>query len=115
MKMTNAQKDYINNVILPRLVEMAINDELDSDMTILSYHDFDEATEKYNNSPEQVRQREINTLAQYVSDYDRTVEEQYDAYMEADGETCIGEVLDLAEAYEDWSLISCDHFHKEHM
>ncbi len=46
--MTKAQKDYINNVIRPVLIQMAIDDELPSDMNEIGYHHFEKATEEYN-------------------------------------------------------------------
>jgi len=70
MKMTNEQRHYINAVILPTLVDMAINDELDSDLNLLSYHDFEEATEKFNNSPEQVKARRLKTMGDYFCEDD---------------------------------------------
>lgn len=48
--MTQEQKDFLNLVVLPKLVDMAINDTLPLDMnTLCAEHFEDEATE-YNNS-----------------------------------------------------------------
>jgi hypothetical protein len=116
------QKDYIKkviiptlNIIIPTLIEMKANDELGSDMNPLIYHHFEEAIEKYNNSPEQILQRKINMLCHYVDETHRPVEEQYDAYLKAGGDECIGNVVDMKESYNDYSLMSCDQFHKNFM
>ena len=115
MNMTQAQKDYINNVILPRLVEMAIDCTLPMDMNKLGYHHFEKATEEYNASPEQQRQKQINTLAQYVSCHDRSVEEQLEALEEADNDDCIENVIDLCEHCKDLGSINVNNFYADYL
>ena len=106
--MTKAQKDYINQVILPTIIDMAINDKLDSDMTLLSYHDFEEATEKYNDSPEQKKARAVKALGEYMSPDEYTVEEMYDTLVnfkgEKDEQLCSIEGIEPAEGYEFWCI-----------
>lgn len=48
--MTAEQKLFLEAVVLPKLVEMAINDTLPLDMTQLSSYDFEEETIAFNES-----------------------------------------------------------------
>lgn len=113
--MTKAQKDYINNVIRPVLIQMAIDDELPSDMNEIGYHHFEKATEEYNASPEQQRQKQIDNLAQYVSDHELSVEEQLEALEKADDDQCISGVIDLCEHCEDMGSLTVDKFYRDYL
>lgn len=46
--MTEEQIKFLDEVVLPKLVQMAINDELPLDMTQLSAYHFDEEAEEFN-------------------------------------------------------------------
>lgn len=46
--MTQQQKDFFNKVIKPKLIEMAINGTLPSDMNEINEYYFEGAAEKYN-------------------------------------------------------------------
>jgi hypothetical protein len=48
--MTAEQRLFLEDVVLPKLVEMAINDTLPLDMSQLSSYDFEEEAEVFNNS-----------------------------------------------------------------
>lgn len=113
--MTKAQKDYINHVIRPVLIQMAIDDELPIDMNEIGYHHFEKATEEYNASPEPQRQKMIDTLGNYVSGHDRDVEEQLDALEEADGDELLENVIDLCEHCEYLGSLTVDKFYKDHL
>lgn len=88
MNMTQEQKDFINTVIIPRLIEMEDNDELD--VNSLSAHNFDEFTERYNSSPEQINARKLKTMGNYFcecEDEGISLASQLDILESFDGDT----------------------------
>jgi len=46
--MNEEQKKFLDEVVLPKLIKMAISDELPLDMTQLSSYHFDEEAEEFN-------------------------------------------------------------------
>jgi type I site-specific restriction-modification system R (restriction) subunit len=68
--MTQDQKDFFNKVIKQKLIEMAIDGSLPSDMTELQDSHFEEEAEAYNNSDEVERRVRIEHLSHYISSDD---------------------------------------------
>ncbi len=72
--MTQEQKDYLNQVVLPKLVSMAVNDDLPLDMTTLYAEHFEEETNEYNRN-RLMYNRAKNALEFAIFDDADTIEE----------------------------------------
>ena len=70
--MNAEQRKFVDEVILPQLIEMAINDELPLDMTQLSSFHFDDKAEQFNAENPEERKICYWTLA----DVEHVVDEQ---------------------------------------
>lgn len=74
--MNEEQLKFFNEVIRPRLIQMAIDgDSALSDLNELSSAHFDEDAKEFNSSEESYRAKCINNLSHYVSEDDL-----YDAF-----------------------------------
>lgn len=75
--MTQEQKDYLNEVVLPKLVKMAINDDLPLDVTQLYAEHFEEESKQYNKNRVKYN-RALNALEFAIFDDGDTVEQVMD-------------------------------------
>jgi len=64
--MNEDQKDFINKVINPKLIEMAIDGSLPIDMNEMCYSHFEEEATAYNNTPEQKLKVRAKDAAHYL-------------------------------------------------
>jgi len=81
--MNEEQLRFFNEVIRPRLIQMAIDgDSALSDLNELSSAHFEEAAKEFNNSEESYRAKCINNLSHYV--YEDDLSEAFDRLLVAD-------------------------------
>ena len=115
-QMTNVQKEYINSVILPTLVNMAIEGTLDSDMNILSHADFEAATEKFNAMPDTAvrHQRQIDILSVFVAEDD--VEDALERLLnETSHSATMDDVVTMAHHAKSLGCMPIDSFWNDYM
>ena len=87
--MNEEQLRFFNEVIKPRLIQMAIDCSLPSDLNELQDSHFEEAAKTYNNSDEVKRRDRVERLSYYISSDDldgalRLLENEEDDSIPAD-------------------------------
>ena len=98
--MNEEQLRFFNEVIRPRLIQMAIDgDSALSDLNELSSAHFDEDANKFNNSEESYRAKCIENLGHYVSEDD--IEAAFNRLLIADEYTDADEVVLMWEPLSD--------------
>ena len=101
--MTQEQTNFFYDVIKPRLIDMAIDGTLPSDMTTLDAHMFAEAARAYNNSGDVQHGRKLDALSHYICDDDdryRSTEEALsllEAQAEIDGDVFADDIVMMWE------------------
>jgi len=85
--MNEEQRKFLIEVVLPKLMELAANDDMPLDMGQLSAYDFEAEAEEYNNREDVVRARLIENLSHYICDDDmgEALDRLYDAADEPHG------------------------------
>ena len=68
--MNKEQRNFFNKVIKQKLIDMAIDGSLPSDLNELQDSHFEEEAKAYNNSDEVVRWARLDKLSYYVSEDD---------------------------------------------
>ena len=90
--MNEEQLKFFNEVIRPRLIQMAIDgDSALSDLNELSSAHFDEDANKFNNSEESYRAKCINNLSHYLAEDD--LEAAFDRLIATDDYTDADDVV----------------------
>jgi hypothetical protein len=104
--MNEEQLKFFNEVIRPRLIQMAIDgDSALSDLNELSSAHFDEDAKEFNSSEESYRAKCINNLSHYVSEddleaaFDRLI--TTDEYTDADDVVLMWEPLSYRYSVRD--------------
>lgn len=104
--MNQDQANFFYSVIKPRLIDMAIDGTLPSDMTTLDAYQFDEAAKAYNNSGDVKRGRQLDALSHYICDdedrYQSTEEALtlLEAQAEIDGDVFADDIVLVWEPLE---------------
>ena len=110
--MKPTQKNLINLVIIPQLIEMAMNGTLPDDLNQLSAEIFDAKINEFNQSETEIRLDKINTLGNYVCE---DPEEAYDKLVNADPEKLVGNVVSFADHCDDFGYMTVDEFMCNHL
>lgn len=98
--MNEEQLRFFNEVIRPRLIQMAIDgDSALSDLNELSSAHFDEAAKDFNSSEESYRAKCINNLSHYLAEDD--LETAFDRLLVADDYTDADNVVLMWEPLSD--------------
>ena len=101
-KMTQNQKDFMSEVVIPTLIGKGI--------TGVRVSDFEAHAEAFNDSTAQARHRKMIALGNYVSTDEQSLEEQMEALEKADVNANVGDVLSLCEAYEGYGTMAVGRF-----
>lgn len=105
------QNHFIKEVILPVLIDLAINDKLPLDMNELSPGHFEKKLKDYNKTDNAVyKERALvtDTHAQLVSAYQSMQEQDYSLQ---DWEGHLGTITEMEEQYD--FLVKCALIHEE--
>lgn len=115
-EMTKVQQDYIDSVILPKLIEMAMDGSLPMDMNDLSSYHFDEETKAYNSKENTVakHQKQIDRLGWYLAE-DDIEDALHRLECEDPCTTDMNDVVQMGEAFEDLGYMTIDKFWKDCM
>lgn len=111
-RVRQSQSNLINKVILPRLVEMAIDCTLPSDMHELGLHNFAEAIVKYNESDDGKRDILLSLLSNLLSS-DEDVEDALERLVNAEPGQPVGSVIKLWHAVAHLGSLTVDEFYQD--
>ena len=110
--MTESQKAFIAEVIIPQLVEMAIKGKLPDDLNQLSAETFEKKTAQFNSSKEETRRTKIDRLSNFVCTDPTSA---YESLMSAKRSRYLGDVVSLAEYCQDLGSITVNFFIKDYL
>jgi len=113
--MLPTQKEYFEKVIKPQLVKMATNGTLPLDMNQLTFSDFEDATNTYNNETKSVRERNerITKLGCFIADDD--LDDALTRLENASYKDRIGDIVTMADQFEDMGYMKVDTFFKDYL